>query len=114
MRSRQAFTIFELTITLVVISVFAAVCITHYFGRGDITLEKASVLLAKDLRAAQNRDIISILPDGRRVYEFHPWEKKLALVNTYVYTDVSIYNYLKRLRKDGEQIKEYNTIWYYY
>lgn len=72
-------------------------------------------LLGKNyLRAAQNRDVISILPDGRRVYEFHPWEKKLALVNTYVYTDVSIYNYLRRLRKDGEQIKEYGTIWYYY
>lgn len=72
-------------------------------------------LLGKNyLRAAQNRDIISILPDGRRVYEFHPWEKKLALVNTYIYTDVSIYNYLKRLRKDGEQVKEYRTIWYYY
>lgn len=72
-------------------------------------------LLGKNyLRAAQNRDVISILPDGKRVYEFHPWEKKLALVNTYVYTDVSIYNYLRRLRKDGEQIKEYGTIWYYY
>ena len=66
------------------------------------------------LRASQNRDVIAILPDGRRVYEFHPWEKKLALVDTYVYTDVSIYNYLKRLRKDGEQIKDYDTIWYYY
>lgn len=66
------------------------------------------------LRAAQNRDVIAILPDGRRVYEFHPWEKKLALVDTYVYTDVSIYDYLKRLRTDGEQVKDYATIWYYY
>jgi len=66
------------------------------------------------LRAAQNRDLISILPNGQRVYEFHPWEKKLALVDTYVYTDVSIYRYLKRLREDGEQIKDYSSIWYYY
>jgi lysine 2,3-aminomutase len=66
------------------------------------------------LRAAQNRDVIAILPDGRRVYEFHPWEKKLALVDTYVYTDVSIHQYLKRLRKDGEQTRDYDTIWYYY
>lgn len=66
------------------------------------------------LRAAQHRDIISILPDGRRVYEFHPWEKKLALVDTYVYTDVSIYQYLKRLRQIGEQTRDYSTIWYYY
>ena len=72
-------------------------------------------LLGKNyLLAAQNRDIISILPDGCRVYEFHPWEKKIALVNTYIYTDVSIYNYLNRLRKDGEKTKDYSTIWYYY
>ncbi|SDO73308.1 KamA family radical SAM protein [Desulforhopalus singaporensis] len=66
------------------------------------------------LRGAENRDVIAILPDGRRVYEFHPWEKKLALVDTYVYTDVSIYQYLKRLRQAGEQVKDYETIWYYY
>ncbi len=66
------------------------------------------------LRAGQNRDMIAILPDGRRVYEFHPWEKKMALMDTYVYTDVSIYDYLKRLQSDGERLKEYNSIWYYY
>jgi hypothetical protein len=26
---------------------------------------------------------------------------------------VSIYDYLKRLRKDGEQAKDYDTIYYY-
>jgi len=66
------------------------------------------------LRAAQNHDVISILPDGRRVYEFHPWEKKLALADTYVYTDVSIYKYLKKLQSNGEIISDYNSIWYYY
>ena len=66
------------------------------------------------LRAGQSRDLIAILPDGRRVYEFHPWEKKMALMDTYVYTDVSIYAYLRRLQQDGEQLKEYNSIWYYY
>jgi lysine 2,3-aminomutase len=66
------------------------------------------------LKASQHRDLISILPDGRRVYEFHPWEKKLALMDTYVYTDVSIYEYLKRLKQVGENINEYRTIWYYY
>lgn len=66
------------------------------------------------LRAGQNRDMIAILPDGRRVYEFHPWEKKLALMDTYVYTDVSIYDYLRRLRSDGEQVRNYRSIWYYY
>ena len=66
------------------------------------------------LRASQHHDMISILPDGRRVYEFHPWEKQLFLVNTYVYTDVSIYNYLRRLKAAGETISNYRTIWYYY
>ncbi len=66
------------------------------------------------LRALQHHDIISILPDGRRIYEFHPWEKKLALADTYVYTDVSIYDYLKKLKNIGENMSDYKTIWYYY
>jgi len=66
------------------------------------------------LRAFQHRDVISILPDGRRVYEFHPWEKQLSLVDTYLYTDVSIYDYLKRLKAAGEDPSQYKTIWYYY
>lgn len=66
------------------------------------------------LRATQHHDVISILPDGRRVYEFHPWEKKLALADTYVYTDVSVYSYLKRLKAIGENMADYKTIWYYY
>lgn len=66
------------------------------------------------LRAVQHHDVISILPDGRRVYEFHPWEKKLELADTYVYTDVSIYSYLKELKNIGENISDYKTIWYYY
>jgi len=66
------------------------------------------------LDASQHHNVIAILPDGRRVYEFHPWEKKLALVNTYVYTDVSIHDYLKRLRAAGENTRDYRSIWYYY
>ena len=66
------------------------------------------------LRAVQHHDVISILPDGRRVYEFHPWEKKLSLVDTYIYTDVSVYDYLRRLKAGGEDISTYRTIWYYY
>ncbi|MBW1913820.1 MAG: KamA family radical SAM protein [Deltaproteobacteria bacterium] len=66
------------------------------------------------LRASQHRDIISILPDGRRVYESHPWEKQLSLVDTYLYNDVSIYDYLKRLKAAGEDTSQYKTIWYYY
>ncbi len=66
------------------------------------------------LKASQMHDIISIMPDGRRVYEFHPWEKKLSLVDTYVYHDVPIYDYMRRLKADGEDMSAYKTIWYYY
>jgi len=66
------------------------------------------------LRAIQHRDVISVLPDGRRVYEFHPWEKKLSLMDTYIYTDVSVYDYLKKLKSAGEDMSQYKTIWYYY
>jgi lysine 2,3-aminomutase len=66
------------------------------------------------LKANQHHDVISILPDGKRVYEFHPWEKKLSLVGTYVHQDVPIYDYIRRLKADGENPADYRTIWYYY
>ena len=66
------------------------------------------------LRANQHHDIISLLPDGRRMYEFHPWEKKLELADTYIYTDVPVYDYLKKLKAFGERRSNYKTIWYYY
>ena len=66
------------------------------------------------LRAVQHRDFISIMPDGSRVYEFHPWEKSLALADTYIYKDVPIWDYLKQLKKAGEDISQYKSIWSYY
>ncbi len=66
------------------------------------------------LRAHQHHNVIMILPDGRRVYEFHPWEKKLVPVKTYIDTDVAIWDYLERLKKIGENPADYSSIWYYY
>lgn len=66
------------------------------------------------IRAQQHHSLITILPDGRRVYEFHPWEKKLALADTYIDIDVSIAEYLEELKKLGEDIDDYKTIWYYF
>jgi lysine 2,3-aminomutase len=66
------------------------------------------------LRANQHHDVISILPEGQRVYEFHPWEKKLSLASTFIYKDVPIYDYLRRLKEDGEDPADYRSIWYYY
>ncbi|HAR97038.1 MAG TPA: hypothetical protein DCR97_13925 [Deltaproteobacteria bacterium] len=49
-----------------------------------------------------------------RVYEFHPWEKKIADLRTYVGDDVPILDYLKRLEKIGEYPSEYESIRYYF
>jgi len=66
------------------------------------------------LRAVQHRDLISILPDGARVYEFHPWEKNIVPRENYVGTDIPILEYLNRLRDIGENPEEYGSIWYYF
>jgi len=66
------------------------------------------------LRAIQHRDLVSVLPDGSRVYDFHPWEKKIARRGSYVGTDVPILEYLSRLAWIGEDPAEYESIWYYF
>lgn len=66
------------------------------------------------LRAWQDHEIIMILASGQRVYRFYPWESSVTLVDAYLYTDVSIYDYLKRLANDGQDLDEYKTIWYYF
>lgn len=66
------------------------------------------------VRAFQNRDLISVLPDGSRAYEFHPWEKMIARRKPYVGIDVPILEYLERLAAIGENIEDYSSIWYYY
>ncbi len=66
------------------------------------------------LRAWQDHEPIMVLPDGRRIYRFYPWESRLSLADDYLYTDVSIYDYLQRLASDGENIDEYESIWYYF
>lgn len=65
------------------------------------------------LRARQDRELIGIRADGRRVYRFHPWEKGIAPVAPWPYVDVSIADYLRRLSRLGEDIEEYGSIWYY-
>lgn len=66
------------------------------------------------LRAWQDHEVIMILQDGRRVYRFYPWESKYALVEPYNYADVSIYEYIKRLHQDNENVDDYSSIWYYF
>lgn len=66
------------------------------------------------LRARHHRDLVSVLPDGSRVYEFHPWDKSIYQQENYIGIDVPILNYLRRLESIGEDISKYETIWYYY
>jgi lysine 2,3-aminomutase len=66
------------------------------------------------LRAFQHRDLLAVMPDGARVYDFHPWEKGIVDRESYVGYDVPILQYLCRLEETGENPDEYESIWYYY
>ncbi len=66
------------------------------------------------LRAWQDHRVVMILPNGSRVYEFHPWEKNIKPVPPYNYVDVPIYEYLEEMAGRGENIRDYRTIWFYY
>jgi len=66
------------------------------------------------LRSWQNHEIMMVLPNGSRIYRFYPWESMLLLIEDYLYTDVSIYSYLKRLQADGEDVNDYKSIWFYF
>jgi lysine 2,3-aminomutase len=66
------------------------------------------------LRSWQDHRLVMVLPDGSRVYEFHPWEKNIEPVPPYNYIDVPIYDYLEELAARGENIRDYRTIWFYY
>jgi len=66
------------------------------------------------IRSWQDREIIAITPDGRRIYMWHPWEKGITPSREWMYEDVSILKYLKEMESRGEDISEYKSIWYYY
>ncbi len=67
------------------------------------------------IRARQHRDLISILPNGARLYEFHPWEKNISSqMTTYIGEDIPILEYLQHLDRIGEDVSDYETIWYYF
>ncbi len=82
--------------------------------RTDETVYNVPALGKNHLRARQHREVISILRDGSRVYEFHPWEKNIREQKSYVGQDVPILDYLQRLADMGEDVSKYETIWYYF
>ncbi len=66
------------------------------------------------LRAEQDHNLIMILADGRRVYEYYPWRKYDPSASPHIEVDVGIWEYLQWLKSVGEDPKEYSSIWYYY
>lgn len=67
------------------------------------------------LRAREYRNLLAVLPNGARVYEFLSWEKKVSQhTTTYVTEDVPVLAYLERLKSIGESASDYESIWYYY
>lgn len=82
--------------------------------RTDKAVFNIPTLGKNDLGSWQDHDIIMVLDDGSRVYEFYPWEKYMAPVNTFIYKDEPIYDFLKRLETLGENPEDYRTIWYYF
>jgi len=82
--------------------------------RSDEPVFNVPFLGKNHLARWQDHELISILPDGRRMYSFHPWEKNLEKVRPYLYTDVSIHAYLEQLKEIGENPGNYQSIWYYY
>ncbi len=83
-------------------------------ARTDEPVYNVPGLGKNNLNAWQHRDLISIEKDGSRVYEFHPWEKKIADQKTYVGKDMPILDYLTRLENAGEKSDDYESIWYYF
>ncbi len=83
--------------------------------RTDEPVFNVPALGKNHIRAWQDRELIAIMPDsGSRIYVWHPWEKGVAPVDPWPYVDVPIYDYLMRLKEEGEDIGEYESIWYYY
>ena len=67
----RAFALLHFASFLAISTLIAAIAIPAWFGQGDVTLERASMLLARDLRAVQNHAVISgenihfdFLPEG--------------------------------------------------
>lgn len=87
---------------------------TPGLARTDAAVFNIPALGKNNIDSWQNHDLIMISPAGERIYEFHPWEKNIVAAPTYVYRDVPILGYLRRLQERGEDPMEYNSIWYYF
>ncbi len=82
--------------------------------RTDEPVFNVPMLGKSHLRAWQDHEPVMINREGCRVYRFFPWEVNVANQDSYIYTDVSVYDYLTRLIKDKERVDMYQSIWFYF
>jgi lysine 2,3-aminomutase len=66
------------------------------------------------LRAGQDHEVIMILPDGSRLYEFYPWDYSTTEGSPYLHEDVPVLDFLATMERRGEDPDDYRSIWYYY
>ncbi|OEH84496.1 KamA family radical SAM protein [Desulfuribacillus stibiiarsenatis] len=65
------------------------------------------------LRAGQDHEVIMVLPEGERVYEFYPWDMSTTDVSPYLHIDLPIDEFLDKIQDKGEDPQDYRSIWYY-
>lgn len=82
--------------------------------RTDKIVFNIPALGKNELSCWQDHDVIMVLEDGSRIYEFYPWEKNMNIAETFLYKDEPIYNFLKKLEDLHEETEDYKTIWYYF
>lgn len=82
--------------------------------RTDIPVFDVPKLGKNQLSSHQLREIISILPNGSRVYEWHPLENNVDAQTTYIGKEIPILKYLQRLKNYGAKPEDYGSIWYYF
>ena len=82
--------------------------------RTDKPVFNIPTLGKNNLGSCQDHDVVMIKDDGSRIYEFYPWEKYMVPVNTFLYKDEPIYDFLKKMEALGEDVEDYKTIWYYF
>ena len=83
-------------------------------ARTDVAVYNIPKLGKNYIANWQHHDVIMISSKGERYYEFHPWEKYITPVDTFIDKDIPIYEFLMDLKERGENINDYKTIWYYY
>jgi lysine 2,3-aminomutase len=84
-------------------------------SRSDKAVYNVPRLGKNYLRATQHRDLLAVLEDGTRIYEFHPWEKNIVDQFSYVGESVPILEYLTRIENEcNDSCSDYESIWYYF